>query len=656
MLATQIHVLERLHDASHILRQAGRFLQIYRKLNSTKDLIEQAGLVHELEPLMADKKLEALNFLRDEIAIAVSTKQKLLSVAAIDLSNGLKNKKESKIENGLQILSNLDRTAEAVDEWLNTFLNDVRQGIKECFSGGDIASGGGGGQKAIGLTASGPSSTMKSGGMKGPGKLPTLTTSHNFRQKLWSSIEWLFNEEIFNVCQQVLLLQECLDKCRVDNTKISIKQKFWSDLNALLETSFSEAPPHIGQCLQQSLPKLLAATQGLQTKLGQTLVLDASTFRSLETGYLEKCGTTLKASLVGTDCPTQDAVDALVRAASIELSAAMVDEKLCLLVAGVFSAVSKDFFTKIEAYIKLGTADTQQVLDIPNAVQLQNTTLANTVFYHLSLSRRTLINLGTSFPKNAADKILVDLRDGERLIQAVLQQLIDSIEAALNTILLSMHREGLAATNIQSTGGPSLYMKEFSEFLQRAWSTHVVHLFNDTTIVEQCGRELAKSCVEAFVQNVAICRPVSGAGRARLRGDCHHLETALKPICKDLSALGRQFRMLRALSSLLTVTPEQIVEQTAEIGGPIQPYLVLFLLFGYATAPELSSPHTAAGWTNEKLMQWLQGHTGERERLELIAGAVQKYRAFVRQKNISQYDNVYPLISNYLESAFLYYK
>lgn len=33
----------------------------------------------------------------------------------------------------------------------------------------------------------------------------------------------------------------------------------------------------------------------------------------------------------------------------------MVDNRLCLMVAGVFNACNTDFLTKIEAHVKLGT-------------------------------------------------------------------------------------------------------------------------------------------------------------------------------------------------------------------------------------------------------------------------------------------------------------
>lgn len=39
-------------------------------------------------------------------------------------------------------------------------------------------------------------------------------------------------------------------------------------------------------------------------------------------------------------------------------------------------------------------------------------------------------------------------------------------------------------------------------------------------------------------------------------------------------------------------------------------------------------------------------------RLELVTGALQKYRNVVRQKNVIKYDPIYPIISSYLENVY----
>lgn len=206
------------------------------------------------------------------------------------------------------------------------------------------------------------------------------------------------------------------------------------------------------------------------------------------------------------------------------------------------------------------------------------------------------------------------------------------MHSAVNIILLSIHREpGLNSDKPISTG-PSLYMKELHDFLLRTWNLHISP-FADKQSVENCGKELAGRCIELFVRNVAIVRPISLTGRNRLKTDCYHLEAAIKPMINDPSTLGKPYRygrdsfsiflifkiflsnlsLLRALSTVLVLSPEELSNQPIEAGSPISPYIILYLLFGYADN-DLQSPHTSAGWSNEKLLQWLDGHTSDKER------------------------------------------
>lgn len=182
------------------------------------------------------------------------------------------------------------------------------------------------------------------------------------------------------------------------------------------------------------------------------------------------------------------------------------------------------------------------ISDVPNASQLQNITLANTIFYHNVLVKRMIQNLGSTFVNSlSAQKIHDSLHHGTKLVMNIVQQLMTSIKSASNIILLSMHREPGLNSERTISSGPSLYMKELQEFLQRAWNLHMAP-FSDKQITENCGRELAERCIELFVRNLAIIRPISSSGRNRLKSDCQHLETALNPIAGDLTALGRPFR------------------------------------------------------------------------------------------------------------------
>lgn len=102
-----------------------------------------------------------------------------------------------------------------------------------------------------------------------------------------------------------MLNVQCPKEFYLQTTTIDIEIRFWNDLEKLLKSSFSECAPHIKQCLQQDLPKLLAAARGLQAKFGTKFVFNDSIFEALEAGYLEKCALNLKSTLTSSDCPSQ---------------------------------------------------------------------------------------------------------------------------------------------------------------------------------------------------------------------------------------------------------------------------------------------------------------------------------------------------------------
>lgn len=478
-LENQTRVLRNLHAASHLLRQIARFLQLHKRLLATNDLAAQAKLLYELEPLLEDDNLKKVSYLSDEKAAILTTRQKLLNIINRDLSSGLHRGQLELVSRSLQIYSNLQTLRPTLDNQIDAFINDIKHSLKACFAGTDL--------KILQQTLSRVDESKK--GPKGPGKTPTLTTSQHFRTKLWTALEWLFDEEIFDITKQVTMLQKSVEQIKQSNDqeKISpdsIRTLFLAKLEALLKVSFESAAPHVSQCLQQGLPRLLSAVRSLERKLEQQYKFGGEIFASLEAGYLEKCGTNLKTPLNGIDFPNQDIVESLVRSMSSELSAAVVDEGLLLLVAGAVNAVNKDFWNKVEAHVKFG-ADAKQVFDIPYSSQLQNRELANTIYYHQMAITQMVTDLGPKVASSEATKKIIDgLKDGKTIVLAILQQLIDSFNSAVNIILLSIHREpGLGTQNI-ATSGPSLYMKELIDFLQRNWTAHIAP-FNDKSVVEQ---------------------------------------------------------------------------------------------------------------------------------------------------------------------------
>lgn len=57
------------------------------------------------------------------------------------------------------------------------------------------------------------------------------------------------------------------------------------------------------------------------------------------------------------------------------------------------------------------------------------------------------------------------------------------MSTAINTILLSMHREPGMNSDRPLSAGPSMYMKELQDFLLRTWNLHIMP-FNDKQSIE----------------------------------------------------------------------------------------------------------------------------------------------------------------------------
>lgn len=134
-----------------------------------------------------------------------------------------------------------------------------------------------------------------------------------------------------------------------------------------------------------------------------------------------------------------------------------------------------------------------------------------------------------------------------------------------------------------------------------------------------------------------------------MRSDYHHLERALKVLCPQLSDLGKPYRLFKSMATLVALTPEEIVK-SQEPGSVVPSSTILLLLFSYAGS-ELASPHQNMGWSVQKMSVWLDEHASEAERLDFIAGALQRYETVVRQRQSANYDPVYPIMCGFLEKA-----
>lgn len=256
ILEQQTEILTNVHDASYLMRQAGKFLELYRKLKTVKEFPKQALICHELDSLLEDNpSLGKVSFLKDEIVAVQAARKKIINLADKELIQGLRTKSRENVLNAVHILYNLGILESFFNDRLETFVLDVRQAIKECFTAPETKIGDHGAERRVAATQ--PQRP------KGPGKAPNLTTNLNFRNKLWLALEWLFNEEIFDYAQQI----EFLDSTFVTASNFNLRANWWEKLGTLLKESFSKAPAHILQCLQEGLPQLTSITKNMVQKL-----------------------------------------------------------------------------------------------------------------------------------------------------------------------------------------------------------------------------------------------------------------------------------------------------------------------------------------------------------------------------------------------------
>lgn len=260
ILEQQTEILTRVHDASYLMRQAGKFLELFGKLKAVKEFPKQALIFHELDSLLEENpSLGKISFIKDEIVAVQAARKKIINLADKELVQGLRTKSRENVLNAVHILYNLGILESFFNDRLETFVLDVRQAIKECFTAPETKIGDAAAEKRVATPPQRP---------KGPGKAPNLTTNLNFRAKLWLALEWLFKEEIYDYAQQIEFLCECVaDSTFVTASNFNLKANWWQKLGTLLKESFGKAPPHILQCLQEGLPQLTSITKNMVQKL-----------------------------------------------------------------------------------------------------------------------------------------------------------------------------------------------------------------------------------------------------------------------------------------------------------------------------------------------------------------------------------------------------
>ncbi|KAG8336187.1 Conserved oligomeric Golgi complex subunit [Homalodisca vitripennis] len=490
----------------------------------------------------------------------------------------------------------------------------------------------------------------------------------NFRNALWTGWEQVLSSLIFTHCCQIALVQKVLRNSQGINGFTATSEKgsdivltFWNKTNEMLTKQLSEAAQSssfVKQALEGEYPKLLRLHLDLHKRL-QADPITSNLFpntgdcgHQFETAYLSRSIARLLDSVHGMfsseSPPTTEQVDILIRTITNELSVSLVEDALSLTVARNIGKAIQLFYLKGEQMLSVG-GEATQVIEPPTAGQMLNVSVANIVYYLMNQVRRVVTNMASSLPASSTGELNKSLANADSLTRQILAPLVASIQDSIEAIILTIHQEDF--NKEESSQGSSLYMRELQSFVQRVVSTYLSP-FQHHQIVLESQQELASQCLELFLRHVSLVRPISPSGRLRLVNDMKQIEVALAPLCKQLSELGRVYRLLRSFRPLVEAEPQHLAD--CELLGDLVPHsLALMSLFSRAP-PELPSPHQSANWSVARLSKWLDQHKSEKERLELLNGALQKYQQIVRSQNKASFHPVYPVMMSILEQGLQY--
>ncbi|PSN54614.1 Conserved oligomeric Golgi complex subunit 5 [Blattella germanica] len=696
----QTIMLSRLHATSDLLRRVARIQHLSRRIGaqmqgSNPDITKAAQSLNELSHLTEDLDLSGLEVLEEDQHSVRNYRIEVERQAKLLLTQGLQSQNLMQVGTAVQVFHNLGSLETTMTHILEIAEKNIKQNIKEAL---DVST----------LSQSSSSETLKSRGGPGRAAMPSPGNTANFRSRLWAALEHLF-DVIYSECCQVELLQKVLasklkgdavvlsqsSTCYMDllpEEKRYLSSNLWKAVTGLLAQELGHAAQSsmfVKQALEGEYPKFLrlyldmckkVQAIGQSTDQAETNFTKATEQENKQSGsfnvnyevvsqfenaYLSRSVSRLLDPvqlMFSGDVPPHEDVDSLIRTITSELSVSLVDSSLSRTVARNIGKAIRLFCLKCEQLI-VTDGEATQVIDSCTPGQVLNVSIANLLHYLNRQVGRVMTNMKTSLSSEATAIIQESLSHTDKLIQNIANPLLASISDAIEAIVLTMHIEDYSMSAGAGEGDPgatnrksdaancSLYMKELQGFTARAANNYLAP-FHNQDVIMKCSVPVACRCIELFVNHACLIRPLGDGGRIKLASDFSQMEIAVAPLCRQTSELSRQYRMLRSLRPLLFLSPEKVAE--SPVLGDVIPFsLVLLSMFSHGPN-ELLSPHQSANWSFTRFSQWLDSHPSERERLELMGGALQRYQQSVRQRGGTTFHAVYPIMIALLERGMAY--
>lgn len=689
-------MLGRLQASCELLRRVIRCLMLSQRLqqqlsSEPRDITKAAISLSELDHLGRDMDLTGLEVLEKEQRLVRQARSDVEKQASLMMDRGMELQNQTQVGTALQVFHNLGMLVSSVERVLTALTTSLNRSVASALDVNALL-------QMI--------QTTRKGGGPGKAVMPAPGQSVQFRASLWSNLEKLM-DDIFHVCVQTSHLHKVLAKKRdpvthvcfleeVQKTgKLDLFSSVWQSVTRILTQEFAKAAQEstvIRQYLEVDYPKLVRLYGDLWRRLegvtmdmrtatsdlsmaststdegdpdhsnGKTQSFDPEealrcTLVPLEEAYLSRSRSRLldpvNLMFVAQDAPlAKDEMDALIKTITSELNVSAVDKALSETVARNVAEALQLFCNKCQQLIDT-SGDASQVIDPPTPAQVMNVHVVNQLFYVRNQVERTATATLAHLPPPVTNTLLQALPAIDELMSLAVQPLFESIRDAIEAIILTMHKEDFSGTDTSGTDSQcSLYMKELQRFITRA-SEEYLAPYHPSDTIKNKTQAVACRCLELFVRHASLLRPIGEGGKMRLAADFAQIELAVSPLCGRTSELGRPYRMVRAFRPLLFLTTEHIASSPS-VGEVIPFSTVLHFLF--ARAPqEMRSPHQSAGWSVSRYSTWLDEHPEERERLQLVKGALEAYVAGVRARNLTQFALVYPTMLSLLEKGLAFH-
>ena len=295
----------------------------------------------------------------------------------------------------------------------------------------------------------------------------------------------------------------------------------------------------------------------------------------------------------------------------------------------------------------------------PYQIQMKNLDYVNLT--HDLMEQLENIVSGQSFEEKYKEKIFNSLKSLVAFEENSLRPFVDAACNCVKAVLFTMHQEDFSQAQTTS----SLYIRELNQVIQRI-SRDYLQLYNCKKVLNEYLNQISIACIEIFIMNASLIRPINDLARSRLKVDSEQLESIIENcLTPKLSDLGNNYKNLKAFRHLLNLQSPYQVNEPSSLGVDIVdesfytevlaeslPYHVLLhYLFSYAPE-DLKSPYESLGnWTLSKYSDWLEKHTNERERLMVIKSCRESYVQAVKQRKEKTYATIYPLMFRILEKG-----